>query len=343
MPKYNNNKQTMYGFEKIALIIALVITVAIVLLVVFGTGGIDLFKWGNSKPNNDGSVAASTDSADSNDLTSTVLPDREIEFTTIKYSNTKLNEGTLILVGQSNKYEKGIKDELENVYSYNRSENPWEEYELTEKDWFGMSDVSQRLHKEAIDQFNLMYKDYYEAFEENDVTVKSTYKSVDEQQSWYENKLEKVDVSERDFLQAGGESEHHTGYALHVDSGNLDWFYDNCYKYGFVQRYPDGREGITHVKDEKNHFRYVGIPHSVYMKLNGNVLEDYISELENRTYNNRLSLDDGTSTKYEAYAVKASTGAETEIKVPAESSGWKYLISGTNDGYFIVTIYKTES
>lgn len=72
-------------------------------------------------------------------------------------------------------------------------------------------------------------------------------------------------------VQPSGYSEHATGYAVDIISEvneNLDktqeeteefkWLKKNCYKYGFILRYPDDKSKITKIIYEPWHFRYVG-------------------------------------------------------------------------------------
>lgn len=331
--KLTNNKHMMYSFEKIGLVIALVITLLIVALVLFATMGGGGSSSKRPSGGNDSSVV-SNDSGDEASTPPVVMPEREIEFTTVTVENSKLSSGALILVNQDNKYGANIENDLVNLYSYNQT------VDGTEEDWYGLVNVSQKLRKDVVDALNAMYKDYYTALEKTDVVITKTYVSAEAQQKDYDSKIENADPADKAYMQAGGYSEHQTGLAFNLRNDDNNWFVDNCWKYGFIQRYPDGKESVTKVKDEDNHYRYVGVPHALYIKLNKLAFEEYLGLLETKTYNSRLKLDDGTSDKYETYAVKAEKGAETQIKVPAESSGWGYTVSGTNNDYFVVTIYK---
>lgn len=62
---------------------------------------------------------------------------------------------------------------------------------------------------------------------------------------------------------------------------------DNAYKYGFVIRYPDGKESVTGVSDYNYAFRYVGYAHAYYMHENGLCLEEYISLLQKKYSDSR--------------------------------------------------------
>ena len=63
-----------------------------------------------------------------------------------------------------------------------------------------------------------------------------------------------------------GHSEHQTGLAMDLNIINdtfhntkeAKWLASNCYKYGFILRYPKGKTNETGYKYESWHFRYVG-------------------------------------------------------------------------------------
>lgn len=67
-----------------------------------------------------------------------------------------------------------------------------------------------------------------------------------------------------------GHSEHQTGYAVDISTLNstmdnfeltdeFEWLKANAHKYGFILRYPKGKEHITGYNYESWHYRYVGI------------------------------------------------------------------------------------
>lgn len=83
-----------------------------------------------------------------------------------------------------------------------------------------------------------------------------------------------------------GFSEHQTGLAIDVMGSNNDynlfekakefkWMKKNSYKYGFILRYPKGKENITGFKYEPWHYRYVGIKLAKYLYKNNLTLEEY--------------------------------------------------------------------
>ena len=84
-----------------------------------------------------------------------------------------------------------------------------------------------------------------------------------------------------------GYSEHETGLAIDFSfNGNADkqadmwnWLSNNAYKYGFILRYPEGKENITGYSYEPWHFRYVGKQHARAIYEQGLVLEEYLNTL----------------------------------------------------------------
>ncbi len=85
-----------------------------------------------------------------------------------------------------------------------------------------------------------------------------------------------------------GYNEHETGLAL--DLTNVDifdygaynandkinqWFQNNSYKYGFIQRYPANKTSITGVGNQLWQYRYVGKEAAKFMKSNNLSLEEF--------------------------------------------------------------------
>lgn len=88
-------------------------------------------------------------------------------------------------------------------------------------------------------------------------------------------------------------SEHEIGLAVDIVSTGyqiLDerqestevqkWLIENCYKYGFVLRYPTNKKDITKINYEPWHYRYVGKENALFMKEKNFCLEEYIEYLK---------------------------------------------------------------
>ena len=83
-------------------------------------------------------------------------------------------------------------------------------------------------------------------------------------------------------------SEHELGLAADIsddsegeltvnNSFTARWLEDNAWKYGFILRYPKGKEKITGVMYEPWHFRYVGIQYAGEIHRLGVTLEEYLA------------------------------------------------------------------
>jgi len=99
------------------------------------------------------------------------------------------------------------------------------------------------------------------------IWIQSGYRSYEAQKGLYDKYVSRDGKLAADTYSARpGHSEHQTGYAFdlntitdafqYTDEGK--WVNENAYKYGFIIRYPKGKEDITGYKYESWHLRYVG-------------------------------------------------------------------------------------
>ena len=85
-----------------------------------------------------------------------------------------------------------------------------------------------------------------------------------------------------------GHSEHQTGFAIDIgcfregqysdeitNSDEFYWMDENAHKYGFILRYPLGKEDITGYSYEPWHYRYIGVNDALNCYLNNYTLEEY--------------------------------------------------------------------
>lgn len=88
-----------------------------------------------------------------------------------------------------------------------------------------------------------------------------------------------------------GESEHQTGLAMDVSAPSVGyqltealgsteeglWLAENAPRFGFIIRYPQGKEGVTGYQYEPWHLRYVGEQHAARIAGEGVTLEEYLA------------------------------------------------------------------
>lgn len=116
--------------------------------------------------------------------------------------------------------------------------------------------------------------------------IASGFRSYSLQTSLYNNYVLKDGKTKADTYSARpGHSEHQTGLAMDlniIDSSfegtpEAIWIEKNCYKYGFIIRYPKGKEEITGYKYEPWHVRYLGKELSEKVYNSGKTLEEYLN------------------------------------------------------------------
>lgn len=116
------------------------------------------------------------------------------------------------------------------------------------------------------------------------IYVASGFRSYDTQRSIYNRYVSNDGKAAADTYSARpGHSEHQTGLAIDlndISSGFAEtdegkWVAENCYRYGFIIRYPKGKEGKTGYMYEPWHIRYVGVAAATEIYNSGLCLEEY--------------------------------------------------------------------
>lgn len=129
--------------------------------------------------------------------------------------------------------------------------------------------------------------------------IVSAYRSEDRQTSLFNTKVRKYMSKGMSYMDSyseasgsvtpPGTSEHQLGLAVDIlGSGQSSltekfseteagiWLKKNCADYGFILRYPEGKEDITGIIYEPWHFRYVGKEHAQKIMDRGITLEEYL-------------------------------------------------------------------
>ena len=81
-----------------------------------------------------------------------------------------------------------------------------------------------------------------------------------------------------------GHSEHQTGLAIDVNSidytflntPECEWLAKNAHKFGFIIRYPKGKEAVTGYSYEPWHIRFLGVDTATAVYNSGLCLEEYL-------------------------------------------------------------------
>ncbi len=118
------------------------------------------------------------------------------------------------------------------------------------------------------------------------IYISSGFRSYRTQRTLYNNYVKRDGAAKADTFSARpGHSEHQSGLAFDVNivsdafigTPEAIWLADNCYKFGFILRYPQGKTNETGYKFEPWHFRYVGVElaGSLYNGGDWLTMEDY--------------------------------------------------------------------
>ena len=126
-----------------------------------------------------------------------------------------------------------------------------------------------------------------------DLVAFSGFRSYEYQTTLYNNYVNRDGKEAADRYSARpGHSEHQTGLAFDIGEKSREdlwltaefgetpagkWLADNAYKYGFILRYPEGKEDVTGFMYEAWHFRYLGVEKATEVKQTGLTLEEYLS------------------------------------------------------------------
>ncbi|MEA4919825.1 MAG: M15 family metallopeptidase [Clostridiaceae bacterium] len=187
------------------------------------------------------------------------------------------------------------------------------------------------------------------------ITPVSGWRSFQEQQQIYDQSLLEngADFTEK-FVAKPGHSEHQTGLAIDLGlkkekidfirpdfpyAGICQLFRDKAVEYGFIERYPKGKESITGIAHEPWHFRYIGAPHAAIMTEINLTLEEYHSFLKEFLYGkNSFEFQNGHQRVGISY-LKAQINKDTLFEM---EDGLPYSISGNNSDGFILTQWKNN-
>lgn len=145
-------------------------------------------------------------------------------------------------------------------------------------------------NNEAREAFNKLNSKAKKAGYEFDAF--STYRSFDRQKELYDSYVARDGQKLADTYSARpGFSEHQTGLAFDIgEVGNTedyaddhfgetkagDWLAAHAHEFGFIMRYPEGKQKITGYKHEAWHFRYVGKEIATKIYKEKSTLEEYL-------------------------------------------------------------------
>lgn len=180
----------------------------------------------------------------------------------------------------------------------------------------------------------------------------SGYRTMQEQQTIYADSLRENgrEFTEK-YVAVPGCSEHQAGLAIDLGENkpNVDFirpdfpytgicqaFRELSVKYGFIERYPAGREHVTGIAHEPWHFRYVGYPHSELMQEQNLTLEEYTDYLKRFPYSGEHLRFRSGKWNYELFHVPVLPNEVVHVDIPDKTP---FQVSGNNEDGFVVTLW----
>ena len=184
--------------------------------------------------------------------------------------------------------------------------NPWnpmpEDYEMDLVELgTGIAVSGMKVDRSCYDSLVQMIQDCKKAGYE--VCVLSSYRSVDYQTGLFNKKVNyylglgysaaEAQAKAATIVAVPGTSEHHSGLAVDIidtqlwslveeqeDLEGQKWLMENCWRYGFILRYPKDKIDITGIIYEPWHYRYVGREMALAIRDSGLCLEEYLETLQ---------------------------------------------------------------
>ena len=186
----------------------------------------------------------------------------------------------------------------QNIWSYVGPTRPYEETyqppELVAISVEHSKDSKMQIAKSVVRPLERLFK-----AAENDglnLIVASAYRSIEDQTELYQDFVDRLgEEAAKKYVANPRHSEHHSGLAVDIDDYSTDclidsnvcqlslesanWLADNAPKFGFILRYPEGKQPITGTAYEAWHFRYVGTSLSTKLSAAGLTFDEFISQV----------------------------------------------------------------
>lgn len=152
------------------------------------------------------------------------------------------------------------------------------------------------------------------------------------------------------FVAPPGASEHETGLAIDLalnsppidpicpnfpEEGICQTFRKIAPRFGFVERYPAGKEQITGIAHEPWHFRYVGTPHARLMSVSNFCLEEYLDCIHRYTPDRPLLFSQNHQP--DCFLFYLSTTASW-----TPPSHYSVQLSGNGKDGFVVVLWRNQ-
>lgn len=179
-----------------------------------------------------------------------------------------------------------------NLILVNRNHYIPDDYEIELTELSNGEKVDSRIYPQLQEMFDDMRAEGLYPI------VREGYRSAEEQEEIFAEKVQaymnegyfrsRAERIAEEWVAVPGTSEHQLGIAVDINADkerceNEDvylWLAENAYKYGFILRYPQGKEDFTGISYEPWHFRYVGVENAQIIYEKQICLEEFIESIK---------------------------------------------------------------
>lgn len=240
----------------------------------------------------------------------------ELLFETLLPEN-QIYEGRLTLVNEYYEENSGVSKKLVDLA-------------YVKNNCYNLIAETMMLDSDAAEALNELMRDYNNATDLSDFVVCGTTKKYTGEDSCYSEFFKESKLGYTVDLALNG-----YGEVIAYDGKDAEgWVVENCWKYGFIVRYPQGKNDITGYSYCPWHLRYVGKANAGVMHKNNICLEEYVESISAYKAENPLEYT-YDSVDYMIYSID-SEGESTRFYAPNST----YSVSGNGKNGFIITVPK---
>jgi D-alanyl-D-alanine carboxypeptidase len=261
-------------------------------------------------------------------------------------TETTLPETEILIITTTAETEEELADNEWALFLVN-NENPLpEDYDKTLENDIGLTLVFRDYRDNFLDSRAAPYLERLMADSKEDgvdLYIISTYRTQEYQKTNLENSISDRMAEGMDYETAyadaiesvaiPGKSEHNAGLAVDLmtpsytsmdDDGfkntpEYEWLIENAHKYGFILRYPEGKQDITGIIYEPWHYRFVGVYYATAIRESGLTLEEYFEQNDWVDENGKATEHLGPMEKTISTGADADSVEETAITLPPDA------------------------
>ena len=243
----------------------------------------------------------------------------DLVFEDLTCVNDASKNGPLAIIKSENGYPTVDQSKIVNIYSKRQNKV------------YKLANTSLVLYEDALVSFDKFIADFFAQVPDNDIIINKGYTVSDA----ITPGTTSVDLSSGYTIEF---SNYLSKYKY--EDPEFQYLKDQAYRYGIIQRYPEGKSSYTGHDLDNAIYRYVGLAHSMYMNHYMYSLEEYIDKIRTEgviEYKSELE----SNTSYIIYYVRCDAST-TDIPVPTNDN-CEYSIYGDGGQGFIVTVKMTIS